>query len=162
MSFSIYSIPALCESSQLSSAIGQIHFVWPVCLSALLSAPGLMFYGLFCFFLLVCVYILGGYLINLLLSDTRAWCWRFLLILESWGQRGEEGQTGRPGGRGRTERHCLPVGAETGLCLEPAAVPRCSPWQGSSWRWRWRRWPWLQEAQACSQATRDQPQFPPG
>lgn len=49
-----------------------------------------------------------------------------------------------------------------GLCLEPAAVPGCSPWQGSSWRWCWRRWPWLQEAQACSQATRHKPQSPPG
>lgn len=56
----------------------------------------------FCFFTGLCLYFEGGYLINLLLSDIPAWCWRFLFILESWVQRGEEGQTGRPweGGEG--------------------------------------------------------------
>lgn len=101
-----------------------------------------MFYGLFCFFLFftgLCLYFLwGGHLINLLLSDIPAWCWRFHFIQESWVQRGEEGQTGRSRWEQGKESLSPRLVAETRLCVEPAGVSRRSPWgalEVESWRW---------------------------
>lgn len=88
-----------------------------------------------CFiFLPACVYISGGYLINLWLSGTPAWCWTF--ILGRWGQSGRRGRWESQGCR--AERRCRLGGGWDGPVL---GTCRClGTATGGSWTWCWRRW----------------------
>lgn len=83
-----------------------------------------MLYGFVQSFYWFVFIFLGGYLINLLLSDTLAWCWRFLFVLE------EEGQTGSPVGAAQRALSPRPVAQDWRPCRGPKAKPL-----STSWKW---------------------------
>lgn len=112
------SVLRICSTQLCLPSIGRSHF----CVSFVSSGSEVLcvvFFNLFVF-----IFGGGGYLINLLLSDTPPWCWRFLFI---WGVGPRGLRRDRWNlGQGRSPLSPQRV-AETGLCLEPAGVSRPSP-----------------------------------